>query len=384
MIISHLQLSMSLFKRSVVSEATSHASVVFSTLLVVWLSVVLVRLLGEAAAGRIGADVVVGLAAFTTIAALPTVMAVSVFIGVLTTVSRSYRESEMVVWFSSGVSLVQWVKPILRLAIPAALVVAGLTLFASPWAQRQIEDYRARFELRSDLSRISSGQFLELDAGNRIIFVEPSTQNPDELGQVFVRLLEPNWLSLVSAASARTETAKNGDRFLVLSEGARYDIKPGELTARVSTFDSFGVRLESKGGEQSLTDARNRALSNNKARPTELLFTDDTSHAKGQIMWRLAIPLATINLALLAIPLGAVNPRVGRSFDLLIAGLIALLYMNLINASHGWVNNQVIPFGVGVWAVHAVFFTLTLALLWHRLRVRRPKEPIQPKPLTPV
>jgi lipopolysaccharide export system permease protein len=319
---------MSLFKRAVVSEATSHASVVFSTLLVVWLSVVLVRLLGEAAAGRIGADVVVGLAAFTTIAALPTVLAVSVFIGVLTTVSRSYRESEMVVWFSSGLSLAQWVSPILRLALPAAVVVAGLTLFASPWAQRQIEDYRARFELRSDLSRISTGQFLELDAGNRVIFVEPSPDNPDELGQVFVRLLESNWLSLVAASSASTEIAENGDRFLVLGEGARYDIKPGEKTARVSTFDAFGVRLESKGGAQSLADARNRALNNNKARPTGLLLDDGTPHAKGQIMWRLAIPLATINLALLAIPLGAVNPRIGRSFDLLIAGLIALLYMN--------------------------------------------------------
>lgn len=367
---------MSLFKRAVVSEATSHASVVFSTLLVVWLSVVLVRLLGEAAAGRIGADVVVGLAAFTTIAALPTVMAVSVFIGVLTTVSRSYRESEMVVWFSSGLSLAQWVSPILRLALPAAAVVAGLTLFASPWAQRQIEDYRARFELRSDISRISTGQFLELDSGNRVVFVEPSPDNPDELGQVFVRLVEPNWLSLVTASSASTEIAQNGDRFLVLGEGARYDIKPGEKTARVSTFDAFGVRLESKGGAKSLADARNRALNNNKARPTELLLSDKTPHAKGQIMWRLAIPLATINLALLAIPLGAVNPRVGRSFDLLIAGLIALLYMNLINASHGWINNQVIPFGLGVWAVHALFLSLTVLLMWHRLRVRKPKSPI--------
>lgn len=79
----------------------------------VWLSVVLVRLLGEAH-GRIGADVVVGLAAFTTIAALPTILAVSIFIGVLTTVKRSYRESEMVVWFSSGLSLLNWLNPVLR------------------------------------------------------------------------------------------------------------------------------------------------------------------------------------------------------------------------------------------------------------------------------
>ena len=51
---------MSLFKRSVVSEILGHAGVIFSTLLVVWLSVLLVRLLGEAANGSIGADVVFG------------------------------------------------------------------------------------------------------------------------------------------------------------------------------------------------------------------------------------------------------------------------------------------------------------------------------------
>src|SRR5690554_5277407 len=140
---------MSLFKRAVVSEAASNASVVFSTLIVIWLSIVLVRLLGEAAAGNIGANVVMGLAALTTIAALPTVIAVSVFIGVLTTVSRSYRESEMVVWFSSGLSLADWVRPVLRLALPVSVLVGSLTLFASPWSHRQIEDYRARFELRS-------------------------------------------------------------------------------------------------------------------------------------------------------------------------------------------------------------------------------------------
>ena len=52
---------MSLFKRAVVAEVSSNASVVMSTLVVVWLSVVLVRLIGQAAKGVIGADVVVGL-----------------------------------------------------------------------------------------------------------------------------------------------------------------------------------------------------------------------------------------------------------------------------------------------------------------------------------
>ena len=66
---------MSLFKRAVISEVASNASLVFSTVIVVWLSIVLVRLLGQAAKGIIGADVVMGLAALTTIAALPTIIA---------------------------------------------------------------------------------------------------------------------------------------------------------------------------------------------------------------------------------------------------------------------------------------------------------------------
>jgi len=366
---------MSLFKRTVVSEVAGHASVVFSTVIVVWLSIVLVRLLGEAAKGIIGADVVAGLAALTTIAALPTIISLSLFIGVLTTVSRSYRESEMVVWFSSGLSLVDWAKPVLLLALPVAVAVGGLTLFASPWSHQQIEDYRARFHLRSDISQITAGDFLETNAGNRVIFVEPSSTNPDELGFVFARLKDENWSSIVTAKSARTEIAPNGDRFLVLTEGMRLDLAPGSALARLSDFEAFGLRLETKDADQTLAQARERAISNRKARPTFMLIEDNVSQSDGQLMWRLAIPIAAINLALLAIPLGAVNPRVGRSFDLLVAGLVALLYMNLINASHGWINNKVLPFGLGVWFVHSVFAALTLVLFWLRLRVRPPKQP---------
>src|SRR3546814_16363080 len=124
---------MSLFKRSVVSEISSHAGVVFSTLLVVWLSVLLVRLLGEAANGTIGANVVFGLATFSSITALPVILSVSLFIAVLTTVTRNFRESEMVVWFASGLSLKAWIRPVLRCAVPVAIIIALQIRRAAGW-----------------------------------------------------------------------------------------------------------------------------------------------------------------------------------------------------------------------------------------------------------
>ncbi len=364
---------MSLFKRSVVSEILSHAGVVFSTLLVVWLSVLLVRLLGEAANGAIGADVVFGLATFSSITALPVILSVSVFIAVLTTITRNFRESEMVVWFASGLSLKDWVGPVLRCAVPVAVLIAILTLVASPWAYRQIGEYRQRYEQRSDLSKVTAGQFIETEDGARVFFAEEPTGPNQEMGRVIARVIDPEWLSVITADSARIENEANGDRFLVLSDGRRYDIKPGKSDFRLIDFERYGFRLESKGDLDSAS-VRNLAEQQIKARPTMQLFADNTNNAWSQIMWRIALPLAALNLALLAIPLGAVNPRLGRSGDLLIAGLVGLLYMNLINLSRGWIGNGQLGFGLGVWLVHGVFTALMLYMMWRKLRIKAPRD----------
>jgi lipopolysaccharide export system permease protein len=365
---------MSLFKRSVVNEITSHAGVVFSTLVVVWLSVLLVRLLGEAAGGSIGPDVVLGLAAFSTITALPTILSVALFIAVLTTVTRNYRESEMVVWFASGLSLADWLRPVMRVAIPVAVLVAVLTLVASPWSYRQIGEYRQRFEQRSDLSKVTAGQFGESQDGARVFFAEEPTNKADELGHVFVRAIDPEWLSVLTAASARTETMPNGDRFLVLSAGHRYDLKPGSAEFRMVNFGHYGVRLESKSTEDPAAEARAAAERSSKARSTFQLVQDNTAGAWSQIMWRVSMPLAALILAVMAIPLGAVNPRLGRSGDLLIAGLVALLYMNLINLFRAWISDGRLPFGLGWWPVHAALLGFAAYLFMRRLRVKAPKN----------
>lgn len=366
---------MSLFKRSVVSEIMSHAGVVFSTLLVVWLSVLLVRLLGDAAEGTIGADVVLGLATFSSITALPVILSVSLFIAVLTTVTRSFRESEMVVWFASGISLKDWVGPVLRCALPTAIIIAVLTLFASPWAYRQISEYQQRFEQRSDLSKVSIGEFIETENGARVFFAEDPKDPEQEMGNVIARVIDPEWLSVITAEGARIEDKENGDRFLVLSRGHRYDLKPGLPEFRLVDFDYYGVRLENRSGATSEEAMRRLAEAGIKARPTSQLFLDNTDNSRSQIMWRIALPLAALNLALLAIPLGAVNPRLGRSGDFLIAGLVGLLYMNLINLSRGWIGNGQLPFGVGLWLVHAVFAVLMIYLMWTKLRVKAPRQP---------
>lgn len=89
----------------------------------------------------------------------------------------------MVVWFSSGLSLVNWVNTVLRIARPIAVLISFLTLYATHWANCQIGEYRACFEMRSDLSKITPGQFLETEKDARVFFVEGTTSvNDNPLG----------------------------------------------------------------------------------------------------------------------------------------------------------------------------------------------------------
>jgi lipopolysaccharide export system permease protein len=57
----------------------------------------------------------------------------------------------------------------------------------------------------------------------------------------------------------------------------------------------------------------------------------------GELLWRIGMPLAALNLALLAIPLSFVNPRAGRTNNLILALLAYMLYSNLLSVSQAWV-----------------------------------------------
>ena len=95
-------------------------------------------------------------------------------------------------------------------------------------------------------------------------------------------------------------------------------------------------------------------------------------------MWRLGIPLAALNLAVLAIPLSFVNPRAGRANNFLFALLTYMIYSNLLSVSQAWVAQGRLAFGIGVWAVHVGMFLLLIVLFhrrqnplaWGRLRWR--------------
>src|SRR5258706_13688646 len=99
-------------------------------------------MLGKAASGDVLPEAVLGLIAFGVLTYLPVLLGIGVFIAVLLALTRSYRDSEMTVWFTSGLSIAAWVNPVLQFSLPVAFVCALLSLVLSPWSQEHSVEYQ--------------------------------------------------------------------------------------------------------------------------------------------------------------------------------------------------------------------------------------------------
>lgn len=351
---------MVIFQRSLLREFGNLAVAVFATLFAITLTTQLIRYLGQAASGKLLSEAVVALLGFSALNYLPVLLSLTLFISVLMTISRSYRDSEMVIWFSSGLPLTAWVKPVLIFAAPLVFVIALLSTYLAPWANEQSEAYRRQLDTRDEMSRIAPGVFRESADAERVFFVE-SVSGGNGVQNVFVTTMQHGRLGVMVSRRGFEETAANGDRFIVLADGRRYEGNPGDAEYRVMEFKRYAVRIETKEAKAGQIPAR--------ALPTQTLIGDPHEGNLAELLWRIGLPLAALNLALLAIPLSFVNPRASRSANLLFALLTYMAYSNLLSVSQAWVSQGKMSFHVGWWAVHVVMLLILVALFYRRMKV---------------
>jgi lipopolysaccharide export system permease protein len=351
-----------IFERAARREFAHTASGISVALLAILASSKLIRLLKEAAGGLIGAEAIAPLLGFGALNFMPVLLSLTLFVSILLTLSRVYRDSEMVVWLASGQPLTAWVRPVLKFAFPVVAAIAVLSGFLSPWAHFSAAQYQEQLSARSDMSQVSPGSFQEAKRGQRVFFVENIATDATKVGNVFATSFQDGKLGVVMAETGHQETAENGDRFVVLESGRRYEVEPGSPAFKVMEFERYRIRIQ---------DAKTRTpdrYPDRMALPE--LVLDGSPIARAELLWRIAMPVSALILALLAIPLSYVNPRAGRSANMLIAVLMYAIYSNLISVSQAWVAQGKLSFWIGVWAIHAVML-LPLALLFYRRTILR-------------
>jgi lipopolysaccharide export system permease protein len=321
----------------------------------------LIRFLGQAASGMLASEAVAAFLGFSVLNYLPVLLSLTLFMAVLMTLTRSYRDSEMIIWFSSGLSITAWVKPVLSFSLPIVLGIALLSLVLSPWAVSKSAEYQNVIDSRDDVSTVAPGIFKESKHTDRVYFVESFAGEGGKVGNVFMQTIQHQKLGVMVANNGYQERVPNGDRFLVLLNGRRYEGTPGQVDYRIVEFERYAMRVEPYEAKFEVPSA--------KSFPTPALFKHPSPENMGEWVWRMGLPLSALLLALLAIPLSFVNPRAGRSINLVLAFLIYMVYSNMLSISQAWVVQQKISLMQGMWAVHAGMALLLILSFYRRISI---------------
>jgi lipopolysaccharide export system permease protein len=327
-------------------------------LLTIVMTIMLIRTLGQASRGSVNPSEVLLIMGFNMLGQLTTVLALSLFISVIATLSRVYSDSEMVIWLSSGRSVASFVPVLLRFAWPILLAISLLALVAWPWSNQQILDLQERYDKRNDVERVAPGRFQESAGGRRVFFIDKDAPDQNTGTNVFVYNSEDDLEITTTARRGRIEW-RGKDRFLALEEGEQWLYQPSTGETRWTRFEHYDVLIDESVG-------RNGAVQTSRQMPTLTLLQDPTPVNLGELSWRMGLGWCALNFTLLALPLSAVNPRRGRSYQFALALLVFVVYYNLVNIGQNWISHG--RYGLGQWMLmlHGGTSALALGWLWMR------------------
>jgi lipopolysaccharide export system permease protein len=298
-------------------------------------------------------------------------MTLCLFIAIVGTLSRMYRDSEMVIWFAAGRGLSAFLKPLFWFAWPVLLVIALMALVVWPWSNQQTQDLKERYGKRGDLERVAPGQFQESASGNRVFFLDKDTPDNKSGKNIFISTTEKGKETVVSARSGQI-IFRGDEQFLQLNNGQRLESSLTQNSMKISEFEEFASRVGA-GDMGTRDEVPSKALS------TWSLVTAPSPQNRGELAWRLGLALAALNFVVLAIAVSSVNPRAGRSGNLVFALFAFVVYYNLLNLGQNWISTGRASFTGFVLVVHGG--ALLAGALWvgkqHNgwtLRLRRPRR----------
>ena len=363
-----------LFDSSIRRELARSFGATLVVLVTVVMTMMLIRTLGQASRGSVNPSDVMLVMGFTVLGQLPIILSLSLFVAVVGVLSRMYRDSEMVIWFSSGQGLMSLLRPLLRFAWPVMAVIAILSLGVWPWANAQIQELKTRYEQRSDIDRIAPGEFQESANGSRVFFIDKDSPDTQAGNNIFIAASSGAKESVTSARSARLEI-RAGERFALLSQGQRLESTTDQPGLKLSEFSEYGTRIGSASG----TGTDQLAV---KTRATHELFLQSTIPAyQAELGWRLGLAVAAVNFVIRGLALASVNPRAGRSGGMMFALLSFVVYYNLMTLGQSWVGAGKLGLPTFMILLHGGTAVLALAILaarhnhWTLRRLRKTRSP---------
>ncbi len=331
-----------------------------------------VSLIAKAAIGEFPPGVLLHMIWFIIPEILAIILPISYFLAILLSFGKLFVDLEIPVMLACGLSWRFLTSTAVILAIPITIVSFILTLYLSPQCY-QYKDMLMKSEDPVMLAQaVVPGRFHTIKHDKWVLYAGSLNADETELQDIFIAE-QPSSIAAGETGSVLTAKSgkimldqKTGNTYVYLSDGKRYQGRPGEQDYSVIIFDEYQRLIEQVKPKSGVY--------HHKGMPTKMLFENLMPSNMAELQWRISVPLATLLLAFFAVPISRLNPRKGRFSKIFIGVVSAIVYFNLLTLCKRWIESEILPGYIGMWWVHITFFIIALVSLmyvsgrFHKLR----------------
>jgi lipopolysaccharide export system permease protein len=344
---------MPLIERYLWREFVSTFAAVVIILLLVSMGALFADLVQEIARGRVPAALLLSQLGLRTLRWLPLVLPLALFMGLLLTISRLYADSEMAVLFSVGIGPKTLWRPISRLLWPVFIFIACCSLWWGPWASNKAKEMIDTANRSFLIAGLEAGRFVELPGRGGVLYVGELASDGTKFGKMFGLTERDGRFDVITANAGDLILEAENQRILRLQDGYRVEGSYDEKDYRTMHFEKNEIRVPDREQEQNSSVEIRSSLS---------LFKDKNPLAQAELHWRFAMPIFTLILTILALPLARSEPRQTHYGRLILAFLTYLVGMNLLLIGVKYIGTSAIPNWLGLWWLHLPMFGVAVWL----------------------
>ncbi|MGH1484804.1 MAG: LPS export ABC transporter permease LptF [Cellvibrionaceae bacterium] len=321
-----------------------------------------VKYLADAASGKFDPSVLLAIMFYRLPGFLELILPLGFMVAILMAYGRLYAEQEMTVLFSCGISQKKLLGLSYFSAVLVAIIVGFCSLWLTPMGLQKAEQIIEQQKHRSEFETMKPGRFQVARSGKSVSYMERQLADKT-LERVFIATMgvtkDEDVLTIKAGSAERVDSKEYQQRYLVLKNGVRYQGRPGDINYRVTEFDQFAEHI----GQPKII-----ALSTDKvnSQPTAALFSMQAADAEAALQWRLSSPLLVLIITVLGVTMSHTTPRRGRYAMLFPSILLYLIYIVMLNAARGAVEEQKLSPAIGLWAVHGLFLFSAIMLFLMR------------------
>lgn len=398
---------MRLLQKSLTEQIRQLTGAIFMVIFMIAFIFMILKVLNYANQAQADQSKLMIILALSIVVYFPQLIIGSTFLATINVLNKCYQNHEMQVWFSSGVSLRQFIPIVLKAAIPYFLFVWGLLVFVNPWCYQQLSIMKAQAQNQQNLSFLLSGEFFEIgkDANKKVLFIESVNPEQKTLQSIFISQNNSNLnsttsenfknfeeIDLITANHVKIESRKiqnnnlnnnNLMNFAVLSQGQHYLAKLNnninnenndknlesleKPKMQIFEFAELALPIQTKQKIATGTD-------NVREVPSKTLWKqyrqkNIAAHEIAELIWRLSMPFCLLVLPLVALATTYQQVRKTKYWPMVTGIVIYFAYNNIINLLQTLLEKKRIHFAYNDYIIlilHGLVAILAIAVIVFR------------------